>query len=103
MGPDVNIRFRPHFFPFTEPSVEVDFTCHVCNGKGCRVCKNSGWIEILGAGMVDPNVFEAVGYDNSKVTGFAFGMGIERITMILYGIHDIRNLYENDMRFLSQF
>jgi phenylalanyl-tRNA synthetase alpha chain len=103
MGPDVNIRFRPHFFPFTEPSVEVDFTCHVCHGKGCRVCKNSGWIEILGAGMVDPNVFQAVGYDSSKVTGFAFGMGIERITMILYGIHDIRNLYENDVRFLSQF
>ena len=103
MGPDVKIRFRPHFFPFTEPSVEVDFTCHVCRGKGCRVCKNSGWIEILGAGMVDPNVFKAVGYDDSKVTGFAFGMGIERITMILYGIHDIRNLYENDVRFLSQF
>jgi phenylalanyl-tRNA synthetase alpha chain len=103
MGPDVKIRFRPHFFPFTEPSVEVDFTCHVCHGKGCRVCKNSGWIEILGAGMVDPNVFNAVGYDSSKVTGFAFGMGIERITMILYGIHDIRNLYENDVRFLSQF
>jgi phenylalanyl-tRNA synthetase alpha chain len=103
MGPDVNVRFRPHFFPFTEPSVEVDFTCHVCHGKGCRVCKNSGWIEILGAGMVDPNVFRAVGYDNAEVTGFAFGMGIERITMILYGIHDIRNLYENDMRFLSQF
>ena len=103
MGPDVKIRFRPHFFPFTEPSVEVDFTCHVCNGKGCRVCKNSGWIEILGAGMVDPNVFKSVGYDAEKVTGFAFGMGIERITMILYGIHDIRNLYENDVRFLSQF
>jgi phenylalanyl-tRNA synthetase alpha chain len=103
MGPDVNIRFRPHFFPFTEPSVEVDFTCHVCHGKGCRVCKNSGWIEILGAGMVDPNVFQSVGYDSSKITGFAFGMGIERITMILYGIHDIRNLYENDRRFLSQF
>lgn len=103
MGPNVKVRFRPHFFPFTEPSVEVDFTCHVCNGKGCRVCKNSGWIEILGAGMVDPNVFNAVGYDNSKLTGFAFGMGIERITMILYGIHDIRNLYENDVRFLSQF
>jgi phenylalanyl-tRNA synthetase alpha chain len=103
MGPEVKVRFRPHFFPFTEPSVEVDFTCHVCHGKGCRVCKNSGWIEILGAGMVDPNVFQAVGYDNSKVTGFAFGMGIERITMILYGIHDIRNLYENDVRFLSQF
>jgi len=103
MGPDVKVRFRPHFFPFTEPSVEVDFTCHVCHGKGCRVCKNSGWIEILGAGMVDPNVFKAVGYDDSKLTGFAFGMGIERITMILYGIHDIRNLYENDVRFLSQF
>ncbi len=103
MGPDVKIRFRPHFFPFTEPSVEVDFTCHVCHGKGCRVCKNSGWIEILGAGMVDPNVFNAVGYGTEKVTGFAFGMGIERITMILYGIHDIRNLYENDVRFLSQF
>jgi phenylalanyl-tRNA synthetase alpha chain len=103
MGPDVKIRFRPHFFPFTEPSVEVDFTCHVCHGKGCRVCKHSGWIEILGAGMVDPNVFKAVGYDETKLTGFAFGMGIERITMILYGIHDIRNLYENDVRFLSQF
>ena len=103
MGPDVKIRFRPHFFPFTEPSVEVDFTCHVCNGKGCRVCKNSGWIEILGAGMVDPNVFEAVNYDASKFSGFAFGMGIERITMILFGIKDIRNLYENDIRFLSQF
>jgi len=103
MGPDVKVRFRPHFFPFTEPSVEVDFTCHVCHGKGCRVCKHSGWIEILGAGMVDPNVFNAVGYDSGKVTGFAFGMGIERITMILYGIHDIRNLYENDVRFLSQF
>jgi phenylalanyl-tRNA synthetase alpha chain len=103
MGPDVKARFRPHFFPFTEPSFEVDFTCHVCHGKGCRVCKNSGWIEILGAGMVDPNVFKAVGYDETALTGFAFGMGIERITMILYGIHDIRNLYENDVRFLSQF
>lgn len=103
MGPDVSVRFRPHFFPFTEPSVEVDFTCHVCHGKGCRVCKNSGWIEILGAGMVDPNVFNAVGYKGSDLSGFAFGMGIERITMILYGIHDIRNLYENDVRFLSQF
>ncbi len=103
MGPDVKVRFRPHFFPFTEPSVEVDFTCHVCHGKGCRVCKNSGWIEILGAGMVDPNVFKAVGYNDPNLSGFAFGMGIERITMILYGIHDIRNLYENDVRFLSQF
>lgn len=103
MGPNVKIRFRPHFFPFTEPSVEVDFTCHVCNGKGCRVCKNSGWIEILGAGMVDPNVFTSVNYDSTNLSGFAFGMGIERITMILFGINDIRNLYENDLRFLSQF
>lgn len=103
MGPDVKIRFRPHFFPFTEPSVEVDFTCHVCGGKGCRVCKNSGWIEIMGAGMVDPNVFNNVGYDKYDVTGFAFGMGIERIAMILFGISDIRHLYENDIRFLSQF
>ena len=103
MGADVNIRFRPHFFPFTEPSVECDFSCHVCGGKGCRVCKNSGWIEILGAGMVDPNVFRSVGYDPESVTGYAFGMGIERIAMILYGIKDIRLLYENDVRFLNQF
>jgi phenylalanyl-tRNA synthetase alpha chain len=103
MGPHVKTRFRPHFFPFTEPSVEVDFTCHVCNGKGCRVCKQSGWIEILGAGMVDPNVFTNVGYDPESCSGFAFGMGIERIAMILYGIEDIRHLYENDQRFLHQF
>ena len=103
MGPDVQIRFRPHFFPFTEPSVEVDFSCHLCAGDGCRVCKHSGWIEILGAGMVDPEVFKAVGYDPDQVTGYAFGMGIERIAMILFGIEDIRNLYENDVRFLSQF
>ncbi len=101
MGDSIDVRFRPHFFPFTEPSVEVDFTCHVCSGKGCRVCKQSGWIEIMGAGMVDPNVFEAVGYSNA--TGFAFGMGVERIAMIMYGIPDIRILYENDARFLSQF
>ncbi len=103
MGPDTKVRFRPHFFPFTEPSVEVDFSCHVCHGKGCRVCKNSGWIEIAGAGMVDPNVFKAVGYDPNEVTGYAFGMGIERIAMILFGITDIRHLYENDVRYLSQF
>ena len=104
MGSKVNIRFRPHFFPFTEPSVEVDFTCHVCNGKGeCRVCKSSGWIEIAGAGMVDPEVFKAVGYDPEKVTGYAFGMGVERMAMILFGINDIRLLYENDVRFLAQF
>jgi len=103
MGSDVKIRFRPHFFPFTEPSVECDFSCHVCGGNGCRVCKQSGWIEIMGAGMVDPNVFTAVGYDPEAVTGYAFGMGIERIAMILYGIKDIRMLYENDVRFLKQF
>lgn len=103
MGPGIGVRFRPHFFPFTEPSVEVDFTCHVCKGKGCRVCKNSGWIEIAGAGMVDPRVYEHVGYDPDKVYGYAFGMGLERIAMIKYGIPDIRFLYENDIRFLGQF
>lgn len=103
MGPDVGIRFRPHFFPFTEPSVECDFSCHVCAGKGCRVCKQSGWIEIAGAGMVDPRVFEKVGYDPELQTGYAFGMGVERIAMIKYGISDIRLLYENDVRFLDQF
>ena len=102
MGSDIGIRFRPHFFPFTEPSVEVDFTCHVCKGKGCRVCKQSGWIEIAGAGMVDPRVYEHVGYDPEAVHGYAFGMGVERIAMIKYGIPDIRFLYENDIRFLSQ-
>ncbi|MCO5045416.1 MAG: phenylalanine--tRNA ligase subunit alpha [Kiritimatiellae bacterium] len=103
MGPDVKIRFRPHFFPFTEPSVEYDFSCHVCHGAGCRVCKHSGWIEISGAGMVDPHVFKAVGYDSSEVTGYAFGMGVERIAMILLGVPDIRMLYDNDVRFLGQF
>ena len=103
MGAGVGVRFRPHFFPFTEPSVEVDFSCHVCAGKGCRVCKMSGWIEIAGAGMVDPRVFKFVGYDPEKVYGYAFGMGVERIAMIRYGITDIRFLYENDLRFLSQF
>jgi len=103
MGPDVGVRFRPHFFPFTEPSVECDFSCHVCAGQGCRVCKHSGWIEIAGAGLVDPRVFEKVGYDSSRIGGYAFGMGVERIAMIKYGIGDIRLLYENDVRFLSQF
>ncbi len=103
MGPDVNVRFRPHFFPFTEPSVECDFSCHVCAGAGCRVCKQSGWIEIAGAGMVDPRVFEKVGYDPEETTGYAFGMGIERLAMVKFGIPDIRMLYENDMRFLAQF
>jgi phenylalanyl-tRNA synthetase alpha chain len=102
MGDGVKVRFRPHFFPFTEPSVEVDFSCHVCKGKGCNVCKQSGWIEVAGAGMVDPRVFEFVGYDPKTVTGYAFGFGVERIAMIKYGIPDIRWLYENDVRFLSQ-
>ena len=101
MGEGVTVRFRPHFFPFTEPSVEVDFTCHVCKGKGCAVCKQSGWIEVAGAGMVDPRVFKHVGYDPEKVSGYAFGFGVERIAMIKYGIPDIRWLYENDARFLS--
>ena len=102
MGEGVTVRFRPHFFPFTEPSVEVDFTCHVCKGKGCPVCKQSGWIEVAGAGMVDPRVFKHVGYNPENVSGYAFGFGVERIAMIKYGIPDIRWLYENDMRFLSQ-
>ncbi|MDF3127739.1 phenylalanine--tRNA ligase subunit alpha [Kiritimatiellaeota bacterium B1221] len=103
VGKNTQVRFRPHFFPFTEPSVEVDFTCHVCKGKGCRVCKNSGWIEILGAGMVDPQVFENVGYNPETTSGYAFGMGLERIAMIMLEIDDIRRLYENDARFLRQF
>ena len=102
MGDSVTVRFRPHFFPFTEPSVEVDFSCHVCKGKGCNVCKQSGWIEVAGAGMVDPRVFKFVGYDPEKVSGYAFGFGVERIAMIKYGIPDIRWLYENDVRFLNQ-
>ena len=102
MGEGVKVRFRPHFFPFTEPSVEVDFSCHVCKGKGCRVCKQSGWIEVAGAGMVDPRVFRHVGYDPERVSGYAFGFGVERIAMIKYGIPDIRWLYENDTRFLAQ-
>ena len=102
MGDGVKVRFRPHFFPFTEPSVEVDFSCHVCKGKGCGVCKQSGWIEVAGAGMVDPRVFKFVGWNPDEVSGYAFGFGVERIAMIKYGIPDIRWLYENDVRFLSQ-
>lgn len=103
MGPEVQIRMRPHFFPFTEPSVECDFSCIMCGGKGCRICKNSGWLEIAGAGMVNRAVLKNVGYDPEEFTGFAFGMGIERIAMIRYRINDIRYLYDNDLRFLSQF
>jgi phenylalanyl-tRNA synthetase alpha chain len=102
-GKERNIRFRPSFFPFTEPSAEADVECIICSGVGCRVCKNTGWLEILGAGMVDPNVFKNVGYDPEKYSGFAFGMGIERIAILKYGIPDIRLFYENDMRFLRQF
>jgi phenylalanyl-tRNA synthetase alpha chain len=96
-------RFRPHYFPFTEPSVEVDMQCVACGGRGCGVCKQSGWLEIMGAGMVHPNVFRAAGYPDDRYTGFAFGMGIDRIAMLKYGISDIRLLYENDLRFLNQF
>ncbi len=102
-GEDIKMRLRPHFFPFTEPSAEVDISCIICKGEGCRVCSGNGWLEILGAGMVNPKVFEAVGYDPEKYTGFAFGMGVERIAMLLYGIDDIRLFYENDVRFLEQF
>jgi phenylalanyl-tRNA synthetase alpha chain len=102
-GPDTPVRFRPSFFPFTEPSAEVDIGCIICSSSGCRVCKGSGWLEILGAGMVNPRVFENVGYDPEEYSGFAFGMGIERIAMLKYSIDDIRLFYENDIRFLRQF
>jgi phenylalanyl-tRNA synthetase alpha chain len=102
-GKGTGVRLRPSFFPFTEPSAEVDIACVMCKGKGCRICKNTGWLEILGAGMVDPEVFRHVKYDSEANTGFAFGMGIERIAMLKYGIKDMRLLFENDMRFLKQF
>lgn len=102
-GPKIKVRFRPHFFPFTEPSVEYDFSCMICEGRGCPVCKRTGWVEISGAGMVDPKVFKAVGYDPEIYTGYAFGMGVDRIAMLKYRISDIRLLYENDLRFLRQF
>lgn len=100
---DVKVRLRPSFFPFTEPSAEVDISCVICKGAGCRVCKSSGWLEILGSGMVHPRVLEMSGYDSSKVSGFAFGMGVERIAMLLYGIDDLRLFFENDLRFVRQF
>jgi len=102
-GKKTKLRFRPHFFPFTEPSVEVDVSCFICDAKGCSVCGQKGWLEVMGAGSVDPNVFEAVGYDPGAVQGFAFGLGVERIAMLKYGITDIRLFYENDLRFLRQF
>ena len=102
-GENVTTKFRPHFFPFTEPSAEMDMSCFICGGKGCRVCKGSGWIEILGCGMVHPNVLKVGEIDTDKYTGFAFGMGVERIAMLKHGIEDIRLFYENDVRFLEQF
>ncbi|HBB18080.1 MAG TPA: phenylalanine--tRNA ligase subunit alpha [Syntrophus sp. (in: bacteria)] len=102
-GEETALRFRPSFFPFTEPSAEVDIRCVMCGGRGCRVCGSSGWVEILGSGMVDPEVFKNVGYDPEEFTGFAFGLGLERIAMLKFGISDIRLFFENDMRFLEQF
>lgn len=102
-GTEVRTNFRPHFFPFTEPSAEMDVSCFKCGGEGCRVCKGSGWIEILGCGMVHPHVLEVGGIDTEKFTGFAFGMGVERIAMLKYGVDDIRLFYENDLRFIGQF
>lgn len=102
-GEDTKVRFRASYFPFTEPSAEVDISCVMCGGEGCRVCSHTGWLEILGCGMVNPNVLRLNGYDPDVVTGFAFGMGVERIAMLKYGIDDLRLFYENDMRFLNQF
>ena len=109
-GPDVRVRLRPSFFPFTEPSVEADISCILCEGRGtqaggdgCRVCKGTGWLEILGAGMIDPNVYKSVGFDPDAVSGFAFGLGVERVSMLKYGITDLRLFFENDLRFLTQF
>jgi phenylalanyl-tRNA synthetase alpha chain len=102
-GANIKVRFRPHFFPFTEPSAEFDMSCFACGGKGCSLCGQSGWIEIMGAGMVHPNVFRAVGYDPEEVSGFAFGIGVDRVAMLMHGIDDIRFFLNNDLRFLYQF
>lgn len=102
-GENTKIRFRPSYFPFTEPSAEMDISCNICGGKGCNICKYTGWVEILGCGMVDPNVLDSCGIDSKKYTGFAFGMGVERITMLKYQINDLRLFFENDVRFLEQF
>ena len=102
-GPDTEIRMRPSYFPFTEPSAEVDVSCNICHGKGCNICKGTGWLEILGCGMVDPNVLEASGIDSTKYSGFAFGMGLERIAMLKWRVNDLRHYFENDMRFLKEF
>ncbi|MEE9491915.1 MAG: phenylalanine--tRNA ligase subunit alpha, partial [Gammaproteobacteria bacterium] len=100
---DLAVRFRPSYFPFTEPSAEVDIACVMCGGEGCRVCSHSGWLEVLGCGMVHPNVFAHVGVDNEQYTGLAFGMGVERLAMLKYGVNDLRLFFENDLRFLQQF
>lgn len=100
---DLDVRFRPSYFPFTEPSAEVDISCVICGGKGCRVCKNTGWLEVLGSGMVHPEVFRYVGIDSERYTGYAFGAGLERLTMLRYGVNDLRIFFENDLRFLQQF
>ena len=102
-GPDTSIRMRPSYFPFTEPSAEVDVSCNICHGKGCNICKGTGWLEILGCGMVDPNVLEASGIDSKKYSGFAFGMGVERIAMLKWQVNDLRHYFENDLRFLREF
>ena len=102
-GPDTQIRMRPSYFPFTEPSTEVDVSCNICHGKGCNICTGTGWLEILGAGMVDPNVLEASGIDSKKYSGFAFGMGLERIAMLKWQVNDLRHYFENDLRFLKEF
>jgi len=102
-GENTKSRFIPSFFPFTEPSAQLDISCSLCKGSGCKTCKNTGWLEVGGCGMVDPNVFKAVGYDPEEYTGYAFGIGIERIAMMKYGIKDIRTFYLNDVRFLEQF
>jgi len=102
-GKNTRVRFRPSYFPFTEPSAEMDISCNICGGSGCRICKYSGWVEILGCGMVDPNVLESCNIDSNEYTGLAFGMGIERITMLKYQIDDLRLFFENDIRFLRQF
>ena len=102
-GPDTEIRMRPSFFPFTEPSAEVDVSCNICHGKGCNICKGTGWLEIMGCGMVDPNVLKASGIDPEKYSGFAFGMGLERIAMLKWRVNDLRHYFENDLRFLKEF
>jgi len=103
LGPKVKTRLRPSYFPFTEPSAEVDVSCHVCGGSGCRTCKFSGWIELFGSGMVNPAVYGFVGYDPKRLSGFAFGMGVDRLAMLRYGITDLQAFFQNDVRFLRQF